>query len=140
MLSDDALFLEAFMGFALDTIQASVLPTQLIDSITFDNAQKISYALRDQGFQEKYDEITSKYVASIAHGNAHEALDRLDEGAVATIAAELAKSVLSNFAAQLGGAPPRPHADSQLLFNLPTKGVRFVLFVRHGYPAAIPAL
>ena len=26
------------------------------------------------------------------------------------------------------------------LFNLPAKGMRFVLFVRHSYPAAIPAL
>jgi hypothetical protein len=35
---------------------------------------------------------------------------------------------------------PGPHADSQLLVNLAAKGVRFVLFVRHSYPAAIPAL
>lgn len=113
MLSDDALFLEAFMGFALDTIQASVLPTQLIDSITFENAQKISDALRDQGFQEKYDEITSKYVASIAHGNAHEALDRLDEGAVATIAAELAKTFQNEIVAELPNYKPAIQAEAK---------------------------
>jgi hypothetical protein len=34
----------------------------------------------------------------------------------------------------------RTHADSQLLVSLSAKGVRFVLFVRHSYPAATPAL
>jgi len=47
MLSDNALFLEAFMGFALDTIQASVLPTQMIDSITFGNIVSLADLAKD---------------------------------------------------------------------------------------------
>jgi hypothetical protein len=113
MLSDDVLFLEAFMGFALDTIQASVLPTQLIDAVTFDNAQKISDALRDQGFQQKYDEITSKYVASIAHGDGHDALERLDEAAIATTAADLAKTFQKEIIAELPNYKPAIQADAK---------------------------
>lgn len=113
MLSDDALFLEAFMGFALDTIQASVLPTQIIDSISFETVHKISGALRDQGFQEKYDQITSQYVTSIAQEDAHEALDRLDEGAVAAIAGELAKAFQKEIIAELPNYKTAIQSDAQ---------------------------
>jgi hypothetical protein len=89
------------MGFALDTVEASVLPTQIIDSISFETVHKISGALRDQGFQEKYDQITSQHVRSIAQEDAREALDHLDEGAVATIAAELAETFKKEIGAEL---------------------------------------
>lgn len=113
MLSDDALFLEAFMGFALDTIQASVLPTQIIDAISFETAHKISGALRDQGFQDKYDQITNQYVSSIAQEDAHEALDRLDEAAVAGIAAELAEAFQNQIVAELPNYKTVIQAEAQ---------------------------
>ncbi len=91
-LSDDAIFLEAFMGYALDTIQASVLPSQIIDSINFEMAHKISGALRTQGFQTKYDEITANFAASQSIRDPQEALDKLDERKVAAVAGELAKA------------------------------------------------
>lgn len=113
MLSEDALFLEAFMGFALDTVQASVLPTQIIDSMTFDTAHKISSALRDQGFQDKYDEITGRYVASTLESDAHEALDSLDEGAVAAVALALAQTFQKEILAELPNYKTVIQAESQ---------------------------
>jgi hypothetical protein len=50
LLSEDAIFLEAFMGFALDTIHAMVAPAQIIDSMDFKMAHQLSEVLRTQGF------------------------------------------------------------------------------------------
>ena len=103
LLSDEAVFLEAFMGFALDTIQSSALPTQIVDSLSFEMAHRISAALRAQGFQQKYDEVTYKYVTSLANKDPKEALEQLDEGAVASVASELANTFKSEILRELPG-------------------------------------
>jgi len=91
LLSEDAVFLEAFMGFALDTIQASVMPSAIIDSMSFTMAHQLSEALREQGFQKTYDEIVSAYASSLSRDEAREALESFDQEAVANKAIELAK-------------------------------------------------
>ena len=91
-LSDDAIFLEGFMGYALDTIQASMLPSQIIDLISFEFAHKISSALRTQGFQEKYDAIIANFATAQSIENPQEALEKLDESKIAALAGELAKA------------------------------------------------
>jgi hypothetical protein len=91
LLSEDAIFLEAFMGFALDTIHASVLPSQVIDSLSFTLAHQLSDALRTQGFQTKYDEIISAYSSSLSRDDGRGALESIDPEAVASKARELAQ-------------------------------------------------
>jgi hypothetical protein len=91
-LSDEAIFLEAFMGFALDTIQASVLPSQIIDALSFDTAHKVSETLRKQGFQAKYDEITTNFVKTLSASDSKESLDQLDEVKIASLAHDLAEA------------------------------------------------
>jgi hypothetical protein len=53
-------------------------------------AVKLSGALRVHGFQDKYDKVTAKYVASLSIGDSKEALEKLDAEAIAAVAAELA--------------------------------------------------
>jgi hypothetical protein len=101
LLSDDAIFLEVFMGFALDTIQASVLPAQIIDSIDFKTAIQLSEALHVQGFQDTYEEIIETLASSISHSDPGEAIDRLDEEAVANKSRELAKAFEDKIVAEL---------------------------------------
>lgn len=91
LLSDESIFLEAFMGFALDTVQAAALPAQIIDALDFKTAHALSGKLRYSGFQDKYDEIVRHYLTSSGLEDAREALDTLDGGAIADVAQALAK-------------------------------------------------
>lgn len=89
-LSDEAVFLELFLGLALDTIQAAALPSQIIDAMRFETAHQLGNALREQGFQERYDEITRQYAAAKSSDNSLETLERIDAERIAGIAGELA--------------------------------------------------
>jgi hypothetical protein len=89
-LSEEVVFIECFMGFALDAIQASLLPTDVIDTLSFELAHQLSGALRAQGFQEKYDEVTTQYVSARKNADAGTALESLNEESVAVVARELA--------------------------------------------------
>ena len=89
-LSDEAVFLELFLGLALDTIHAAALPSQIIDSMPFETVHQLGNALREQGFQERYDEITRQYAAVKASENSLESLERIDAERIAGIAGELA--------------------------------------------------
>jgi hypothetical protein len=112
LLSDDAIFLEAFMGFALDTIQASVVPAQIVDALDFKTAHQLGAALRTQGFQMKYEEIVESLASSISNPDPQEAIDRLDEGAVANKAAELAKIFHREIKAELPGYKTAIQSDT----------------------------
>jgi hypothetical protein len=89
-LSDEGIFLRAFMGHALDTIQAMMLPTQIIDSMSFKDAHALSAALREQGFQEKYEAILTQCAETLGRANPIEALDELDPAALSEIAKQIA--------------------------------------------------
>ena len=89
-LSDEGIFLRAFMGHALDTIQAMMLPTQIIDAMSFRDAHALSAALRERGFQDKYEAILSACAQTLAISKPIEALDKLDPDAVAEIARQIA--------------------------------------------------
>ena len=91
VLSDEAIFLGAFMGLALETIQAADIPSAIVDALDFKTVHQLSEALRQQGFQDKYDGLIRQYRSNAELTDTREALDRLDEGAVADVATELGK-------------------------------------------------
>lgn len=111
-LSDTGIFLEAFMGSALNAIQASMLPAQIIDAMTFDTAHKLSTALRTQGFQEKYDRITSVYATSLS-AEPQEALEKLDEEMIATTARELAEAFKKEILNEIPEYETAIHAEAK---------------------------
>jgi hypothetical protein len=90
-LSDEAVFLKAFMGYALGVIQAAVVPEHVIDALSFRTIHEISEPLRQSGFQEKYDGIIRQYLTSSGLADARAALDSLGPQAIADVAAALAK-------------------------------------------------
>jgi hypothetical protein len=100
-LSDEAIFLQAFMGYALDTIQTSVLPSGVIDSLSFQTVHQLSTALRAQGFQTKYDQITRQYLTATSFDRPQDALDAIDEEAIASVAEELTKVFKTEILAEL---------------------------------------
>ena len=112
-LSDESIFLELFLAFALDTIQAGALPTQIIDAISFETAHKLGDALRFQGFQERYDEITAQYAASKANDNARETLESLDVEKIAAIAAGLAAEFRRVVLDELPDYETKIHGDAK---------------------------
>jgi hypothetical protein len=116
-LSDEAIFLEAFMAFALDKIQASAIPAEIIDNMDFGTAHQISEALREQGFQQKYDEITASYVAALANKDPKAALEELDEGSVAGVASELAKTFQKEILLELPSYKPAIQQEAQDAFQ-----------------------
>lgn len=89
-LSDEAVFLEMFLGLALDTIQAAALPSQIIDSMRFETVHQLGNALREQGFQQRYDEITAQYAAAKSSDNSLETLEQIDAENIAEVARGLA--------------------------------------------------
>jgi hypothetical protein len=100
-LSDEAVFLKAFMGFALDTIQAAVLPAEIIDALDFKTAHELSAALRALGFQDKYDGIVRQYLTSSALEDTRAALDSIEVDAVAGVARALAEEFQTAILAEL---------------------------------------
>src|SRR5262249_54377737 len=91
LLSEDAVFLEAFMGFALDTIQASVMPSAIIDSMSFTMTHQLSEAFGEQGLQKQYEEIARAYASSLTGEEAREALKWFNQKAVEKKAIKLEK-------------------------------------------------
>jgi hypothetical protein len=67
-----------------------MLPTQIIDAMSFKDVHTISAALREQGFQDKYDAIVKKCAETLAVANPAEALDKLDAEALKEIAKQIA--------------------------------------------------
>jgi hypothetical protein len=112
-LSENAVFLDAFMGAALSAIQASMLPAQIIDSISFGTAHQLSTALRTQGFQEKYDRITSAYVRSISESTPEQALEQLDAEMIASTARDLAGVFQKEILNELPGYETAIHAEAK---------------------------
>jgi hypothetical protein len=90
-LSDEAVFLKAFMGYALGVIQAAVVAEHVIDALSFKTIHALSEPLRQSGFQEKYDGIIRQYLTSSGFADARAALDSLGPQAIADVAAALAK-------------------------------------------------
>lgn len=88
-LLDERIFLQAFMGHALGKIQTLLVPSQVIDSLSFRTAHQLSSALRSQGFQQKYDQITQQYLALATRGE--DTFDALDVEAITSAVKELTK-------------------------------------------------
>ena len=107
LLSEEALFFEAFMGFALDTIQSTALPTQILDSLDFTTVHALSETLRAQGFQDKYDGIVKQYQAGAALPKDEGVLASLEPEAIAHVAADLAQEFRKSVIAEL------PHYTTQ---------------------------
>jgi hypothetical protein len=59
--------------------------------MSFGTAHQLGAALREQGFQQRYDEITREYAAAKSGENSLEVLERIDVERIAEIAAELAE-------------------------------------------------
>jgi hypothetical protein len=109
-LSDEGIFLRAFMGHALDTVQAMMLPTQIIDAMTFTDAHALSAALRDQGFQQKYEAILEKCAETLRSENPIEALDRLDPDAIGEIAKQIAGEFQRYIDSEISKYKPSEHS------------------------------
>ena len=91
-LSDDSIFLRYFLAKALATIQVrNTLPASLIDDISFGNVHKVSSALRETGFQDRYEVILESYANISATPDASAALEGLDDAAIVQASSELAK-------------------------------------------------
>src|SRR3546814_11032850 len=75
------------MGFALDSIHAMAAPSQIIDSLDFATVHKLGDALRETGFQDKYDGIISDYRNAAALPDGEEALHAPDAEGIAEVAA-----------------------------------------------------
>ena len=89
-LSDDALFLRAFLGHALDVVQSAVFPEAIIDAMPFEDVHRLSAALRQQGFQSKYEAVLEQCAQNVLNSVKEDALEQLDAGAVAAAAKDVA--------------------------------------------------
>lgn len=112
-LSEEALFLEAFMGLALDTIPSAALPTQILDSPNFTTVHALSDALRAQGFQDKYDGIARRYLATAALPTDDAMLAGLEPEAIAHVAADLAATFKQAIIAELPHYTTQAQTDAQ---------------------------
>lgn len=112
-LSEEALFLEAFMGLALDTIQSAALPTQILDSLDFTTVHALSDVLRAQGFQDKYDGIVRQYLATAALPTDDAMLASLEPEAIAHVAVDLAATFKQAIIAELPHYTTQAQADAQ---------------------------
>src|SRR3546814_14117492 len=106
-LSETAIFIEAFMGFALDSIHAMAAPSQIIDSLDFATVHKLGDALRETGFQDKYDGIIRDYRNAAALPDGEEALHALDAEGIAEVAAGLAREFEDHVLTALIAYQPR---------------------------------
>ena len=106
-LSETAIFIEAFMGFALDSIHAMAAPSQIIDSLDFATVHKLGDALRETGFQDKYDGIIRDYRNAAALPDGEEALHALDAEGIAEVAAGLAREFEDHVLTELIAYHPR---------------------------------
>jgi hypothetical protein len=134
MLSEEAVFTEAFMAFALDSIQAAALPSQILDSLDFTTVHKISAALREQGFQDKYDGIVRQYLSTAALPNGAEALASIEPDMISHVAVELGSSFQKSVIAEL------PHYSTQVQGEARAQLVRARADITKDFAAATPGL
>src|SRR3546814_3443175 len=95
------------MGFALDSIHAMAAPSQIIDSLDFATVHKLGDALRETGFQDKYDGIIRDYRNAAALPDGEEALHALDAEGIAEVAAGLAREFEDHVLTELIAYQPR---------------------------------
>ncbi|ESZ61440.1 MULTISPECIES: hypothetical protein [unclassified Mesorhizobium] len=100
-LTEEAIFLKLFLATALDTIQSAAIPSQIIDALSFKHAHLLSGALRDQGFQQKYDEVIETYLNTASKIDKREALESIDPEAIGTTVSDLAKTFRTAVLAEL---------------------------------------
>lgn len=89
-LTEEAIFLQAFLGYALDQIQSFVLPTQIVDAISFYDVHRLSRALRESGFQEKYQSVVEAAASASQSTDACSTIEDIDFAALAHVSAEIA--------------------------------------------------
>jgi hypothetical protein len=87
-LSDESIFFDMFLGHALDAIGSEVLPASLMSMIDIPTTVKLSSALRDQGFQQKYEELLTTFAEN--RGGGATTLEKIDPERIATVATDLA--------------------------------------------------
>lgn len=112
-LTDEAVFMQAFLGFALDSIGALAVPSQVIEAISFTTAHQLGEALQRQGFQDRYDGIVRDYLIHAALPDARDALDRLDVGAIAAAAEGLAKTFQAEVGSELKNYEAKIQIDAR---------------------------
>ncbi len=112
-LTDEGIFLEAFLASALDAIGAGALPSQIIDAIDFQTAHQMSQALRTKGFQDKYDSIVSDYLSKARSANPKEALESLDVERIAQTVKELAAEFQSHIDQELSRHKTLTQSEAQ---------------------------
>ena len=106
-LSEEAIFLRAFMGHALELIQCVLAPTAVIDAMSFADVHKVSAALRQQGFQTKYDELLAAAVLAATSTDALTTMEAIDFGSVAAVSRDIAASFQEYLDGELGHYRPR---------------------------------
>lgn len=87
-LTDEKIFIRLFMAQALDAIGSLALPVTTVDELDIGQTIKLSEALREQGFQEKYDGVLKSFVDASAD-TFEAALDKIDPEAIAAAVADL---------------------------------------------------
>ncbi len=91
-ITEEAIFLRAFLGHALELIQCSLTPTAVIDAMSFADVHKVSEALRARGFQAKYDELLAAAVKAATSTDAVATMEEIDFNLVATLSRDIARS------------------------------------------------
>ncbi|BCH31852.1 hypothetical protein MesoLjLc_37820 [Mesorhizobium sp. L-8-10] len=112
-LTEEAVFLDLFLATALDTVQSAAFPSQIIDSLSFEHAHALSKALREIGFQEKYDQIIQSYLDTAAKTDKREALESIDPVAISTAASELARAFEVAIVAELPNYMTKEATDAK---------------------------
>lgn len=100
-LTDEAIFLELFLATALDKIQALAIPSQIVDSLSFEHVHLLSGALRKAGFQEKYDQVVQTCLEAMSKTDKRAALEAIEPEDIATAVSELAGAFEQEVAAEI---------------------------------------
>ena len=88
--SEDAVFLQSFLGSALHAIYADrVFPAETIDVLSFAEAAAIGRRLRENGFAEYYENILQTFAKAVEAESAPNQLERLDAMEIAVLAGKL---------------------------------------------------
>ena len=106
-LSEEAIFLRAFRGHALELIQCVLAPAAVIDALSFQDIHRISAALRQTGFQAKYDELLETAVLAATSTDALATMEAIDFSSVAAVSREIAASFQDYLDGELGQYRPR---------------------------------
>jgi len=112
-LSETTLFLEAFMASALDAIQSMAAPSQIIDTLDFKTAHQLGEALRESGFQDKYDGVIRDYRNSAGLEDDEEALRAIDPERIAAVAIDLADHFEKHVLTELASYQPKIVDDAK---------------------------